>query len=63
MLNQNNNQEKQLQIREANIDQNTDEYISNSCVPKKFLQSFMLKSKFKKMNQNSNNKKPREVFK
>ncbi|KAL4512508.1 hypothetical protein ABPG72_020345 [Tetrahymena utriculariae] len=62
-LSQCNNQQEQLQIREANIDQNTDEDISNSCTPEKVLQPVMLKSSLKQVNQNSYTKKPQEAFK
>ncbi|KAL4512537.1 hypothetical protein ABPG72_020374 [Tetrahymena utriculariae] len=62
-LSQCNKQQKQLQIREANIDQNTDEDISNSCTPEKVLQPIMLKSNLKQVNQNSYTKKPQEAFK
>ncbi|EAS05659.1 hypothetical protein TTHERM_00713530 (macronuclear) [Tetrahymena thermophila SB210] len=62
-LSQCNNQQKQLQIREANIDQNTDEDVSNSCTPEKVLQPVMLKSNLKQINQNSYTKKPLEAFK
>ncbi|KAL4483042.1 hypothetical protein ABPG74_019068 [Tetrahymena malaccensis] len=62
-LSQCNNQQKQLQIREANVDQEIDDDISNGCTPEKVLQPVMLKSNLKQINQNSYTKKPLEAFK